>query len=200
MARPREFDTDKALHDMTALFWEYGYDGTSMHDIERATGLRKQSLYRAFGDKRGMYLAALAAYERTEMAESARLLNLPGDAEARFGRLFGQLIDSAVTGGDRRGCFLCNAGIDQAPRDPATGKLVTEMMGRIEQTFAAALSAAAPAAPAAPDPVRHRQTARGLMAGYFGLRVLVKAGAARDLLEDAAARTLLVLRDPAAAA
>lgn len=193
MARPREFDTDKALREMTLLFWEYGYDGTSMHDIERATGLRKQSLYRAFGDKRAMYLATLAAYERAEIAQSARLLEMPGDAATRFGRLFGEIIESAAAGGDRRGCFLCNASIDQAPLDPATGKLVTDMMGRIERTFSAALSAA-DAAPADPD--RLRKTARGLMAGYFGLRVLVKAGAARDMLEDAAVRTLSILQPP----
>lgn len=193
MARPREFDTDKALRDMTLLFWEYGYGGTSMNDIERATGLRKQSLYRAFGDKRAMYLAALVAYERVEIAESARLLDIPGDAVTRFERLFRHIIERATVEGDRRGCFLCNASIDQAPLDPETGKLVADMMGRTEQTFATAL-AAAPLAQTGPNSIR--KAARGLMAGYFGLRVLVKAGAAHDLLEEASERTLSVLRGP----
>lgn len=190
MARPREFDTDKALHLMTQLFWEYGYDGTSMHDIERATGLRKQSLYRAFGDKRGMYLATLAAYERAEMVDGARLLDGPGDAHARFARLFRHVIDEAVDGGDRRGCFLCNASIDQAPLNTQTGELVAEMMLRLERTFADAF-AAGERASAGPD--AQRKTVRALMTGYLGLRVLVKAGAARDVLEDAAERTLSAL-------
>jgi TetR/AcrR family transcriptional repressor of nem operon len=193
MARPREFDTEKALREMTLLFWEYGYGGTSMHDIERATGLRKQSLYRAFGDKRAMYLAALAAYERVEIAESARLLDIPGDAVTRFERLFRHIIERATVEGDRRGCFLCNACIDQAPLDAATGKLVADMMGRIEQTFATSL-AVANLAQTGPNSIR--KAARGLMAGYFGLRVLVKAGTARDLLEDASERTLSVLSAP----
>lgn len=190
MARPREFDTDKALRQMTQLFWEHGYDGTSMHDIERATGLRKQSLYRAFGDKRGMYLATLAAYERAEMADGAKLLDGPGDAHARFARLFRHVIDAAVDGGDRRGCFLCNASIDQAPLNTQTGALVAEMMLRLERTFADAVAAGGPA-PAIPD--TQRKTVRALMAGYLGLRVLVRAGAGRDVLEDAAERTLSAL-------
>jgi len=193
MARPREFDTDAALRAMTALFWEQGFEGTSMHDIERGTGLRKQSLYRAFGDKRGMYLASLAAYERAEMVEAAKLLDGPGNAHARFARLFGHLIDAAVEGGDRRGCFLCNASIDQAALDTQTGELVADMMARLERTFADAFSAGTPALPDA-----HRKTVRALMAGYLGLRVLVKAGAARDVLEDAA-KTLLSALCPAAA-
>lgn len=188
MARPREFDTDAALRAMTALFWEHGYEGTSMHDIERGTGLRKQSLYRAFGDKRGMYLAALAAYEREEMVAGAKLLDGPGDAATRFGRLFRHIIDDAVDGGDRRGCFLCNASIDQAPLDAQTGKLVADMMARLERTFGAAFAADGPTIPDA-----HRKTVRALMTGYLGLRVLVKAGAARDVLEDAADRLLSAL-------
>lgn len=193
MARPREFDTDTALRAMTALFWEHGYEGTSMHDIERGTGLRKQSLYRAFGDKRAMYLASLAAYERAEMVAGAKLLDGPGDAAARFGRLFRHIIDDAVDGGDRRGCFLCNASIDQAPLDAKTGELVADMMMRLEQTFAAAYAAGDPLNQ---DPDLQRRTVRALMAGYLGLRVLVKAGAARDMLEDAAERTLSALCAP----
>lgn len=190
MPRPREFDTDAALRAMTLLFWEHGYEGTSMHDIERGTGLRKQSLYRAFGDKRAMYLAALAAYERREIAEGAKLLDGPGDAAARFGRLFRHIIADAVDGGDRRGCFLCNACIDQAPLDAETGKLVADMMARVEQTFDNALS---DGAFAADDPAVRRKTVRALMTGYFGLRVLVKAGAGREMLEDAAGRMLSAL-------
>lgn len=193
MARPREFDTDNALRVLTALFREHGYDGTSMHDIERATGLRKQSLYRAFGDKRAMYLAALAAYERGEMAAGADLLNRPGDAATRFRRLFQHLIGEAVAGGDRGGCFLCNAAIDQAPLDPKTGELVADMMARLERTFDQTLSAGSPAPG---DPDARRKTVRALMAGYLGLRVLVKAGAGRDMLEDAAERTLAALCSP----
>ena len=69
MARPRAFDPDTALQDVMNVFWKKGYEGASLQDIEAATGLNKQSLYRAFGDKRAMYLAALDIYEKNIIAE-----------------------------------------------------------------------------------------------------------------------------------
>ncbi|MGB0631031.1 MAG: TetR/AcrR family transcriptional regulator [Alphaproteobacteria bacterium] len=189
MARPREFDTDKALRAMMNLFWERGYEGTSMHMIEQATGLRKQSLYRAFGDKRGMYLAALTAYEHEEMNKTGAILARPGSAAARFGQLFRHVIDRAINDGDRRGCFLCNAGIDQAPLHAATGERVAEMVSQVEEIFAHALSDGGPGN-SSPGT---RSIARSLLAGYFGLRVLVTSGANQETLEDAASGFLSMI-------
>jgi len=188
MARPREFDTDTALRAITLLFWEHGYEATSMHGIERSTGLRKQSLYRAFGDKRAMYLAALAAYERVEMKQAAELLAGPGDAASRFARLFHHIIEDAVEADDRRGCFLCNACVDQAALDTQSGKLISEMTARIEDSFEATLADAGYGDGG--DARVCRKTARAILAGYFGLRVLVRTGADRDMLEDAAGTML----------
>ena len=96
--------------------------------------------------------------------------------------------------GDRRGCFLCNASVDQAALDAATGALVAEMMARIEKTFTATLVAANHRNG---DPDTCRAAARGLMAGYFGLRVLIKAGRASEALEDSARQIIAGLGNKA---
>ena len=124
MARPRSFDPDQTLAALKALFWEKGYDGTSMQDIEAATGLGKQSLYRVWQDKRAMYLAALSSYARDEITGMAQVLD--GDGPPR--RRLGVLLDGAVAQADRRGCFLCNASLDQAQADPGTRDMVQAMM------------------------------------------------------------------------
>lgn len=62
MARPREFDEDDVLKQILFLFWEKGYEATSMRDIEQASGLGRMSLYNAFGDKEQVYLMALQKY------------------------------------------------------------------------------------------------------------------------------------------
>lgn len=182
MARPREFETEDALIDIMNVFWANGFEGTSMQDIEGSTGLNKQSLYRAFGDKRAMYLAALSAYEENHVAKAGRLLAQPGEAQRRFGRLLRHVVDSAVASGDRRGCFLCNASIDQAALDASTNAIVKGMMQRVENTFYRALI---DSGWRGRDPALCRRMARSLLAGYFGLRVLIKAGLDAAILDDA---------------
>ena len=68
MARPREFDADDALERVTRVFWNRGFEHTSLDDLCAATGLGRSSLYAAFGDKRALYLKALARYEERSVA------------------------------------------------------------------------------------------------------------------------------------
>ena len=62
MARPREFDIDEALDAAMGVFWERGYEATSMVNLMDATGLHKGSIYKAFEDKHDLFLQALRRY------------------------------------------------------------------------------------------------------------------------------------------
>ena len=62
MGRPREFDEDGVLERALHVFWRLGYEATSVTDLMEATGLAKGSLYKAFGDKRSLFLKALDRY------------------------------------------------------------------------------------------------------------------------------------------
>ena len=63
--RPRGFDPDAVLDRVIPVFWARGYEGASMEDLTAAAGLARPSLYAAFGDKRGLFLAALDRYAAT---------------------------------------------------------------------------------------------------------------------------------------
>ncbi len=60
--RPREFDRDAALDKAMRLFWERGYEGTSVSDLADALGIGKPSLYAAFGPKEQLFYEALDLY------------------------------------------------------------------------------------------------------------------------------------------
>lgn len=69
--RPRQFDRDAALEKAMRLFWERGYEGTSVADLSDALDIGKPSLYAAFGSKEALFYEALDLYERLHGPPSA---------------------------------------------------------------------------------------------------------------------------------
>ena len=61
--RPREFDMDKALDRAIRVFCERGYHATSIGDLIDAMGIASGSIYKAFHDKRAVFLAAFDRYK-----------------------------------------------------------------------------------------------------------------------------------------
>jgi TetR/AcrR family transcriptional regulator, transcriptional repressor for nem operon len=59
MARNRTFQEDDVVNAVADVFVANGYKGTSIQMLAEATGLGKQSLYNAFGDKEALYLKSL---------------------------------------------------------------------------------------------------------------------------------------------
>lgn len=179
MGRQREFDLDQTLDAIKQVFWEHGYEGASMARIEQATGLKKQSLYRAFGDKRAMYLAALRDYDRIELTAALRILRSAESVQKGVDALFASIIDQAYDGDDWRGCFLCNASVDQAPVDESSRIMVERMMSGIRRVLEAGL---------ARDRLELSESELGTRASailttYFGLRVMIKGRQPRAELE-----------------
>ena len=81
IGRPREFDADSMLLKIMDVFWARGFVGTTLSHLVAATGLKKGSLYAAFGDKREMYLKALALYDRTAIAATRAQRDLLAKAD-----------------------------------------------------------------------------------------------------------------------
>jgi AcrR family transcriptional regulator len=61
--RPREFDREAALGQAMRLFWQKGYEATSIADLTKAMGIGSPSLYAAFGSKEALYAEALQYYQ-----------------------------------------------------------------------------------------------------------------------------------------
>ena len=60
--RPRTFDKEEALIKAMHVFWERGYEGTTMANLVDAIGIKAPSLYAAFGNKDSIFKEALLSY------------------------------------------------------------------------------------------------------------------------------------------
>jgi TetR/AcrR family transcriptional regulator, copper-responsive repressor len=72
--RPREFDRDKALRAAQRVFWDRGYEGTSISALTEAMGIGSPSLYAAFGSKAKLFMEATDLYLAEDAAEPCRQL------------------------------------------------------------------------------------------------------------------------------
>ena len=69
MPRPKAFDPDAALHKAMQVFWERGYEATSVDDLVQCMGINRFSLYSTFGGKHQLFVAALERYRDTIVAD-----------------------------------------------------------------------------------------------------------------------------------
>jgi AcrR family transcriptional regulator len=75
--RPISFDKDAALEAAMLLFWQRGYEGTSMADLSEAMGLNASSIYAAFGDKHALFSLAVKRYMETRAQYATEALEEP---------------------------------------------------------------------------------------------------------------------------
>lgn len=75
--RPAEFDKDHALDVAMHLFWERGYEGTSMADLSQKMGIHPSSIYAAFGDKQALFALAAKRYADVPAQYMVRALEQP---------------------------------------------------------------------------------------------------------------------------
>lgn len=65
MGRPRQFDRNAALTTAMHLFWEHGYEATSLSRLKTALGISAPSFYAAFGSKEALFQEAVRCYLST---------------------------------------------------------------------------------------------------------------------------------------
>lgn len=192
MARPKEFDESRALADAMDLFWERGYEATTMRDVASRAGIALSSLYATFESKHALYLTALAQYRRDEYEEVERLLAAPRSVREALAELFARLIASLMADPARRGAFTLNAAVELGGHDEAVTDQLRQHFDDICALLAPQLAAAQATGEVA-GRFRAHDLARFLLFGLYGLGMMVKVYPDRANLERTAAVTLAVL-------
>ncbi|MGO2540382.1 MAG: TetR/AcrR family transcriptional regulator [Specibacter sp.] len=147
MGRTQAFDTDEAVRLARAVFWERGYEESSLPELERATGLSRSSIYHAFGNKRGLFDAALASY----LAEIIRPRLQPLNAST----VDPQAITDYFTGlraalaqpnslQSHNGCLLLNSAGAPISNEEAVGRAIAGYRDELASSLSRGVSAHRP--------------------------------------------------------
>lgn len=122
--RPRKTDPDAVLETAMKVFWQQGFEGTSMNDLVSATGMAKPGLYATFGDKETVYTKALEHYFHefaTPLLEDFAASPEPLNVVVR--RFLQAIAASASDRSSPSGCFLVNSVVECASQPPALEEL-----------------------------------------------------------------------------
>jgi AcrR family transcriptional regulator len=185
MARPKEFDQEKALRKAISLFSKQGFAATSTDDLMRAMDVGRQSMYDTFGDKRALFLKALKMYVTESIHSITVELERPGSA-------LSAVQNALVTFAERKdlssaeGCMGLNAISEFGQRDADVTRISRNAADVLRRTLMRVLSRA--------KNQRDINSDADLdgMADFFestlaGIRMAAKAGKSRRSLRNIAA-------------
>lgn len=179
VGRPREFELDDAVRKAMGVFWDLGYHDASLPDLLEGMNLSRGSFYKAFVDKRGVYLRALDAYIEDAVRTVGETLNSDLSPKAAIREAFSQQIDFSCGKPGLRGCFVVLAAVEMLPADEQISARISRLFRRLQDLYAATIIRAQAGGEIDPG-LDERTLARFLVCQIQGMRVLGKAGADRE--------------------
>lgn len=188
MGRTQSFERDQVVRAARAVFWEQGYEAASIPALEEATGLRRSSLYHAFGSKRGLFDAAVQSYlDEVIRPRLAPLLSDPVAPGAVLAYLDGLREALAREGSApaRSGCLLINAAGAPIGHDAAVAATIAAYRAQLREALGRGVRArleASSSAGAGADADRLADAVTGLVVAAFALVRIAPQEAARCLV------------------
>ena len=134
MGRSREFDENVVLQKAMELFWEQGYEKTSLSDLVEHMGIHRRSLYDTFGDKHTLFLKTIDCYnELIKNKIQAEILHAETSKQA-----IQIIFDFMIEGYEDRqwGCLIVNSATEMALRDKEVEEKTEETFMQMEHFLA----------------------------------------------------------------
>ncbi|MFG2905657.1 TetR/AcrR family transcriptional regulator [Kitasatospora sp. NPDC048286] len=173
--RPPAFDRAEALAAATRLFWQLGYEATSVSDLTTAMGIRPGSLYAAFGDKRSLFEEVVREYGHSPVGAFATVaLAEEPTAYGAFARILREAAAVYADPSHPAGCLVISAATNVTPQDAGIQDQLRERRNGNLRTFEERLRRARQDGELPPeaDPKA--------LAGYFGAVLQGMSQQARD--------------------
>ena len=183
MARTKEFDRDEVLTKAAQTFLCYGYEGTSMQTLVSTMGINRGSLYDTFGDKRSLFLAAIAHYEETIVKNTVACLITTNANKQTIVDLFHNLVVAMAQEENCYGCLMTNTAVELCPHDAEAKARINTHFNQMVRAFKHALTNAQAQGEIKSD--RNLEAmAQYLTSNLQGLRVMGKVNRQRKTLDN----------------
>lgn len=181
MARPKEFDPERALLDAMRLFRDQGYVATSVQDLVERMAINRFSLYATFKSKRDLFVAALEAYYERVAVPFFDRLKTSDEGLAVIEAVLLELVSRIKKGESPNGCLICNSIAELgAGSDPRMTRIFERYLERVEDGFNAAIVRAQALGEVPPD-IDAAAQAKMLVAYSTGLLSVAKVLEESDL-------------------
>jgi len=193
MARQREFNEEKALDEAMQVFWEKGFEAASLSDLTSRMGIQRPSLYAAFGDKKGLFEAALRKYINSHAAYvRGQLQSIPSAREA-IRSFFEHTIEKEYGNSPNRGCFCINSMVELAPHDEKFEILTREHQMYLSVLFQETIERGIKSGELRSD-IHAKSLAQTLVVSLIGLTVILKSRPDRTFVEHSVTEMLKLLK------
>lgn len=138
--RPREFDTDLALDNAMLVFREKGFHAASIAELGEAMNLTAGSIYKAFKDKRTLFLQVFERYTSLRNGALRERLALFTTGREKLAELLRFYLESAQDVEGRRGCLVVGSATELQVLDEALSALVRQAVMRNKSLLTSLLS------------------------------------------------------------
>jgi len=192
MARTREFDERQALVSAMLVFWEKGYEGTSIQDLEDATGLGRTSIYNAFGNKRQLFNRILECYKESVMSALFLAMDSAPDIRDGIRRLLHGALDIHFDTDNPGGCLVVLSVLESGQHDAQSSESVAQTIQDLKTGLQQRLKKAKQAGELSAD-LDVSATATTIASAMTGMMVLGKAHFSRAALNKTVNQMLQLL-------
>lgn len=135
MARPREFDPRETLQAAISMFWEKGYYDSSVDELVKRSGVAKYGIYGTFGTKRELFMKALHQYANDRHFDIQFPIRKPNASLKEIHSFFKEASKRLGDKDSRRGCLVCNTGMELGMKEPEVREFVKEFFRDIKQVM-----------------------------------------------------------------
>jgi len=193
MARTREFDEGQVLEAAMQLFWEKGYEATSLSDLTSRMGIQRPSIYSTFGDKRELFEAALRRYTTSRASDIRSRLQKYASVKEAFSIFFADIITEEYEEDLSKGCFCINTMVELAPHDEKFEVLTREHQMYLAVIFQETIERGIQTGEL-DDNTDAKSLAQALIVALIGITVMMKSRPQRSFVDNAVAATLTLLK------